>query len=104
MFNGVYAAPDKETISQKIATLTQACDACVKIVPGGEVRYSYEMLEEVGDPGARIRLNGGAYMLLGIPFPFNAAERRGDDIPDFERGRHTGHCASGTQQEASGEA
>jgi len=68
MFNGVYAAPDKETISQKIVTLTQACDACVSIVPGGEVRYSYEMLEEVGDPGARIRLNGGAYMLLEFPF------------------------------------
>jgi protein-tyrosine phosphatase len=68
MFNGVYVAPDKETISQKIATLTQSCDACVKIVPGGEVRYSYEMLEEVGDPGARIRLNGGAYMLLEFPF------------------------------------
>jgi protein-tyrosine phosphatase len=68
MLNGVYVAPDKETISQKIATLTQSCDACVKIVPGGEARYSYEMLEEVGDPGARIRLNGGAYMLLEFPF------------------------------------
>jgi protein-tyrosine phosphatase len=68
MFNGVYAAPDKETISQKIATVTQACDACVNIVPGGEVRYSHEVFEEVGDPGARIRLNGGAYMLLEFPF------------------------------------
>ncbi len=68
MFNGVYAAPDKETISQKIATVTQACDACVNIVPGGEVRYSHEIFEEVGDPGARIRLNGGAYMLLEFPF------------------------------------
>ena len=31
MFNGVYAAPDNETIGQKIAMLTQACDACVTI-------------------------------------------------------------------------
>ena len=68
MFNGVYAAPDKETISQKIATVTQACDACVNIVPGGEVRYGHEIFEEVGDPGARIRLNGGSYMLLEFPF------------------------------------
>jgi len=68
MFNGVYAAPDKETISQKIATVTQACDACVNIVPGGEVRFSHEIFDEVGDPGARIRLNGGAYMLLEFPF------------------------------------
>jgi protein-tyrosine phosphatase len=68
MFNGIYAAPDKETISQKIATLTQACDACVNIVPGGEARYGHEIFEEVGDPGARFRLNGGAYMLLEFPF------------------------------------
>jgi protein-tyrosine phosphatase len=68
MFNGVYATPDKETISQKIAAVTQACDACVNIVPGGEVRYSHEIFEEVGDPGTRIRLNGGSYMLLEFPF------------------------------------
>lgn len=68
MFNGVYAAPDKETINQKIAAVTQSCDACVNIVPGGEVRYSHELFEEVGDPGARIRLNGGSYMLLEFPF------------------------------------
>jgi protein-tyrosine phosphatase len=68
MFNGVYTAPDKETISQKIAALTQACEACVNIVPGGEVRYSFEIFEEIGDTGARIRINGGAYMLLEFPF------------------------------------
>jgi protein-tyrosine phosphatase len=68
MFNGVYATPDRETINQKIAMLTQACDACVNIVPGGEVRYSHEIFQEIGDPGARIRLNGGSYMLLEFSF------------------------------------
>jgi protein-tyrosine phosphatase len=68
MFNGVYEAPDKETIGQKIAMVMKACDACVNIAPGGEVRYSYEIFEEIGDPGARIRLNGGSYMLLEFPF------------------------------------
>ncbi len=68
MFNGVCATPDKETINQKIAMVTQACEGCVKIVPGGEVRYSHEVFEEVGDPGARFRLNGGSYMLLEFPF------------------------------------
>jgi protein-tyrosine phosphatase len=68
MFNGVYEAPDKETINRKIATVMQACDACVKIVPGGEVRYSYEIFQEIGDSGARVRLNGSSYMLLEFPF------------------------------------
>jgi protein-tyrosine phosphatase len=68
MFNGVYEAPDKETINQKIATLMRACDACVNIVPGGEVRYSYEIFQEIGDSSARIRLNGGSYMLLEFPY------------------------------------
>jgi protein-tyrosine phosphatase len=68
MFDGVHTTPDKETISQKIAMLTQACDACVTIVPGGEVRYSYEIFQEAGDPSARIRLNGSSYMLLEFPF------------------------------------
>src|SRR5262245_597809 len=48
MFDGVHNTPDKETISQKIAMLTQSCDACVTIVPGGEVRYSYEIFQEAG--------------------------------------------------------
>jgi protein-tyrosine phosphatase len=68
MFDGVHDTPDKETINQRIATVTQACDACVTIVPGGEVRYSYEIFQEAGDPGARIRLNGSSYMLLEFPF------------------------------------
>ncbi|HZF38182.1 MAG TPA: CpsB/CapC family capsule biosynthesis tyrosine phosphatase [Blastocatellia bacterium] len=68
MFNGVYEAPDKETINRKIAMVMEACDACVNIVPGGEVRYSYEIFQEIDDPGARIRLNGGSYMLLEFPF------------------------------------
>jgi protein-tyrosine phosphatase len=68
MFNGVYAAPDKETINQKITMVMQACDACVSIVPGGEVRYSHEIFQEIEDPGGRIRLNGGSYMLLEFPF------------------------------------
>jgi len=67
MFNGVYPAPDKETVNQKIALVMRACDACVNIVPGGEVRYSFEIFQEIGDPGARIRLNGGSYMLLEFP-------------------------------------
>ena len=68
MFNGVHDTPDKETINQKIAVVTQACGACVNIVPGGEVRYSHEVFQEAGDPGARVRLNGGSYMLLEFPY------------------------------------
>jgi protein-tyrosine phosphatase len=68
MFNGVYETPDKETINQKIGMVMRACGACVNIVPGGEVRYSYEIFQEIYDPGARIRLNGGSYMLLELPF------------------------------------
>jgi protein-tyrosine phosphatase len=67
MFNGVYETPDKETINQKIEMVMRACDACVKIVPGGEVRYSFEIFQEIDDPGGRIRLNGGSYMLLELP-------------------------------------
>src|SRR5262249_8719339 len=68
MFNGKYEAPDKETINRKIAMVMEACKACVNIVPGGEVRYSYEIFQEIDDPGARIRMNGGSYMLLEFPF------------------------------------
>jgi len=68
MFNGVHDTPDKETINQKIAVVTKACEACVNIVPGGEVRYSHEVFQEAGDPGARVRLNGGSYMLLEFPY------------------------------------
>lgn len=68
MFDGVHTTPDKETINQKIAMVMRACDAYINILPGGEVRYSYEIFQEAGDPGARIRLNGGSYMLLEFPF------------------------------------
>jgi protein-tyrosine phosphatase len=68
MFNGKYDAPDSETINRKIAMVMEGCDACVTIVPGGEVRYGYEIFQELGDPGARIRINGGSYMLLEFPF------------------------------------
>lgn len=68
MFDGVHTTPDRETISQKIAMVTQACGACVTIVPGGEVRYSYEIFQEASDPNARIKLNGTSYMLLEFPF------------------------------------
>lgn len=67
MFDGVHITPDKETINRKIAMVMRACDTCVNILPGGEVRYGYEVFQEVGDPGARIRLNGGSYMLLEFP-------------------------------------
>src|SRR5215510_15552977 len=68
MFDGVHTTPDKETIRKKIAAVMRACGACVNIVPGGEVRYSYEIFQEAGDPGTRIKLNGTSYMLLEFPF------------------------------------
>jgi len=68
MFNGVYDSPDKETVHQKIELVMKGCEACVRIVPGAEVRYSYEIFQEIGDPGARIRLNESSYMLLEFPF------------------------------------
>lgn len=68
MFDGVHTTPDRETINQKIAMVMRACDSCVNIVPGGEVRYSYEIFQEASDPNARIKLNGTSYMLLEFPF------------------------------------
>jgi protein-tyrosine phosphatase len=68
MFDGVHETPDKEAIRQKIALVTQACGGCVNIVPGGEVRYSYEIFQEAEDPNTRIKLNGTSYMLLEFPF------------------------------------
>src|SRR5262245_32864693 len=68
MFDGVHPAPDRETIGRKIAMVMEACGNCVKIVPGGEVRYSYEIFQEAENPNARIRLNGTSYMLLEFPF------------------------------------
>jgi protein-tyrosine phosphatase len=68
MFDGVHDTPDKEMISQRISMVMGACGGCVKIVPGGEVRYSYEIFQEAEDPNTRIRLNGTSYMLLEFPF------------------------------------
>ena len=68
MFDGVHDTPDKETIRRKITAVMQASGGCVKIVPGGEVRYSYEIFQEAHHPDTRIKLNGTSYMLLEFPF------------------------------------
>jgi protein-tyrosine phosphatase len=68
MFDGVHEAPDKGTILQKIAMVMEGCGGCVNILPGGEVRYSYEIFQEAADPETRIKLNGTSYMLLEFPF------------------------------------
>lgn len=68
MFDGVHHAPDRQTIRRKIAQVMEAAGNCVEIVPGGEVRYSYEIFQEAEDPNTRIRLNGSSYMLLEFPF------------------------------------
>ncbi|MCI0339365.1 MAG: tyrosine protein phosphatase [Acidobacteria bacterium] len=68
MFDGVHETPDKETIRRRIGVVMEACGGCVNIVPGGEVRYSYEIFQETSDPGTRIKLNGTSYMLLEFPF------------------------------------
>lgn len=68
MFDGVHTTPERETIRRKIAAVMQAAGNCVQIVPGGEVRYSYEIFQEAEDPNTRIRLNGTSYMLLEFPF------------------------------------
>jgi len=68
MFDGVHETPDKETILRRISTVVEASDGCIEIVPGGEVRYSYEIFQEANDAQARIRLNGSSYMLLEFPY------------------------------------
>lgn len=68
MFDGVHTTPDRATILEKIARVKEAAGACVEIVPGGEVRYSYEIFQEAQDPHSRIKLNGTSYMLLEFPF------------------------------------
>ncbi|MCI0661203.1 MAG: hypothetical protein L0220_09040 [Acidobacteria bacterium] len=68
MFDGVHETPDKETIRRRIAMVVEASDGCVEIVPGGEVRYSYEIFQEANDAQARIRLNESSYMLLEFPY------------------------------------
>ncbi|MBK9315044.1 MAG: hypothetical protein IPM55_12480 [Acidobacteria bacterium] len=68
MFDGVHTTPEKQTIIDKIKKVMEASGGCVRIVPGGEVRYSYEIFQEAEIPDSRIRLNGTAYMLLEFPF------------------------------------
>ncbi|MBK9709694.1 MAG: hypothetical protein IPO77_22700 [Acidobacteria bacterium] len=46
MFDGVHETPDKDTINRKIEMVLEASDRCVDILPGGEVRYSYEIFQE----------------------------------------------------------
>src|SRR5436190_10587628 len=50
MFDGVHNTPQKETILRRIKLVMDAADNCVEIVPGGEVRYSYEIFQEAEDP------------------------------------------------------
>lgn len=68
MFDGVHTTPEKADIRRKIARVMEAAGNCVEIVPGGEVRYSYEIFQEVEQPDTRIKLNGSCYMLLEFPF------------------------------------
>jgi protein-tyrosine phosphatase len=68
MFDGVHESPEKDVICRKIAEVIDASGGCVQILPGGEVRYSYEIFQEMNESGARIRINGTSYMLLEFPF------------------------------------
>jgi protein-tyrosine phosphatase len=68
MFDGVHQTPQRDEIRRRIDLVMEAAEGCVEIVPGGEVRYSYEIFQEVKDPQTRIRLNGTSYMLLEFDF------------------------------------
>lgn len=68
MFDGVHTTPDCEDIRARIEEVTRACKGRIKILPGGEVRYSHEIFQEAGDAESRIRLNGTSYMLLEFAF------------------------------------
>lgn len=68
MFDGVHDTPEKDSIRRRIARVIEAAGNCVQILPGGEVRYSYEIFQEADDPDTRIKLNGTSYMLLEFPF------------------------------------
>lgn len=68
MFDGVHTTPEREAILRRIDRVMAAAENCVQIVPGGEVRYSYEIFQEADDPNTRIKLNGTSYMLLEFPF------------------------------------
>lgn len=68
MFDGVHTTPEKAMIQRKITELRQQVGGEIDILPGGEVRYSYEIFQEAPDPLTKIRLNGTSYMLLEFPF------------------------------------
>ncbi len=68
MFDGMHQTPQRDDILRKIDQVMEASGGVVEIVPGGEVRYSYEIFQEVKDPHTKIRLNGSSYMLLEFDF------------------------------------
>lgn len=68
MFDGVHQTPEKSLIQSRMAELRQRLNGLLEILPGGEVRYSYEIFQEAPDPQTKIRLNGTSYMLLEFPF------------------------------------
>lgn len=68
MFDGVHRTPELEAIQERIDQVSKVNGGCIKIVPGGEVRYSHEIFQEAKDPHSRIRLNGTSYMLLEFAF------------------------------------
>lgn len=68
MFDGIHQTPEKATILERLTELRQRVNGMIEVVPGGEVRYSYEIFQEAPDPQTKIRLNGTSYMLLEFPF------------------------------------
>ena len=68
MFDGVHHTPDRDHIRERIEQVTTQCQGRIKIVPGGEVRYSHEIFQEAKDPETKIKLNGTSYMLLEFAF------------------------------------
>lgn len=68
MFDGVHVTPEREHIRERIEQVHAAGDGRIKIVPGGEVRYSHEIFQEAADPQTKIKLNGTSYMLLEFAF------------------------------------
>lgn len=68
MFDGIHRTPQRDDIRRKIDLVMEAAGGIVEIVPGGEVRYSHEIFQEVKDPRSKIKLNGSSYMLLEFDF------------------------------------
>jgi protein-tyrosine phosphatase len=68
MFDGVHRTPEKSLVQVRLGELRQRVKGMLEILPGGEVRYSYEIFQEAPDPQTKIRLNGTSYMLLEFPF------------------------------------